>query len=76
MAEYKTNSDVWAATKPDAPKVKIKNDGGITCDACPVLCRIRLEKTGACDRYGNIDGVLTRMDPLVVTQKVVDDNGR
>ncbi len=38
----------------------------ITCDACPVLCRIRSGKTGACDRYGNTDGRLTRMDPLVV----------
>ena len=38
----------------------------ITCDACPVLCRIRLGKTGACDRYGNIDGRLVRMDPMVV----------
>jgi hypothetical protein len=38
----------------------------VTCDACPVLCRIRPGKTGACDRYGNIEGRLTRMDPLTV----------
>ncbi len=38
----------------------------VTCDACPVLCRIRPGLTGACDRYGNIDGVLTRMDPHIV----------
>lgn len=38
----------------------------VTCDACPVLCRIRVDKTGACDRYGNVGGVLTRMDPLTV----------
>ncbi len=38
----------------------------VTCDACPVLCRIRLDKTGACDRYGNVAGVLTRMDPHVI----------
>ncbi len=37
----------------------------IRCDACPVLCRIREGQTGACDRYGNIAGNLTRMDPLV-----------
>ena len=48
----------------------------ITCDACPVLCRIREGKTGACDRYANIDGVLTRMDPLLVTQKVADKEGK
>jgi len=38
----------------------------VTCDACPVLCRIRPGKTGACDRYGNVGGRLARMDPLTV----------
>jgi len=38
----------------------------IRCDACPVLCRIRIGKAGACDRYANFDGKLTRVDPLVV----------
>lgn len=47
----------------------------VTCDACPVLCRIRPGRTGACDRYGNVDGVLRRMDPFVVTQKVADRDG-
>lgn len=41
----------------------------VRCDACPVLCRIRDGKTGACDRYANFDGVLTRVDPLVVTER-------
>lgn len=41
----------------------------VTCDACPVLCRIREGKTGACDRYGNVAGTLTRMDPLVVLSR-------
>lgn len=45
-----------------------EEDGIVKCDACPVLCRIRPGKTGACDRYGNVEGVLTRMDPLVVAQ--------
>ena len=52
-----------------------KNDGLIRCDACPVLCRIREGKTGACDRYGNLDGKLVRMDPLVVAQKVLAKDG-
>jgi hypothetical protein len=43
--------------------------GIVTCDACPVLCRIRPGKTGACDRYGNVGGVLTRMDPLTVAAR-------
>ena len=54
---------------------KVVKDGVITCDACPVLCRIREGKTGACDRYGNFDGELTRTDPLIVTQKIADDSG-
>ena len=41
----------------------------VRCDACPVLCRIREGKTGACDRYANVAGALTRIDPLVVTQR-------
>ncbi len=44
----------------------------VTCDACPVLCRIRPGHTGACDRYGNVEGVLTRMDPHVVLTRSPD----
>ncbi len=47
----------------------------VTCDACPVLCRIREGKTGACDRYGNVDGVLTRLDPFLVTQQIAEKDG-
>lgn len=57
---------------PDAAALAAagKADPGIvTCDACPVLCRIRLGQTGACDRYGNVEGRLTRMDPLTVLAK-------
>ena len=41
----------------------------VRCDACPVLCRIRPGKIGACDRYANEDGRLVRVDPLVVTRR-------
>ena len=41
----------------------------IRCDACPVLCRIRKGKAGACDRYANIDGKLARLDPLLVATR-------
>ncbi len=44
------------------------DEGIIICDACPVLCRIREGRAGACDRYANIGGVLTRVDPLVVAE--------
>jgi hypothetical protein len=45
----------------------------ITCDACPVLCRIREGRAGACDRYANVAGVLTRVDPLLLVQALGDD---
>ncbi len=51
------------------------SDGIITCDACPVLCRIRPGRSGACDRYGNVDGKLTRLDPFVVTQRIAEGEG-
>ena len=41
----------------------------VRCDACPVLCRIREGKAGACDRYANAGGRLVRVDPLVVTER-------
>jgi hypothetical protein len=47
-------------------------DAIVTCDACPVLCRIRPGKTGACDRYGNVGGKLTRTDPVVLTAQAAD----
>ena len=47
-------------------------EGIVVCDACPVLCRIRPGKTGACDRYGNVDGKLARLDPFVVAQRTID----
>ena len=47
-------------------------DGVIRCDACPVLCRIRPGKLGACDRYGNVDGKLVRTDPLVLLDRSVE----
>ena len=42
------------------------DDDAIRCDACPVLCYIKPGRTGACDRYGNREGQLVRLDPHVV----------
>ena len=50
-------------------------DGIVTCDACPVLCRIRPGRTGACDRYGNVEGVLTRTDPLMFVSRNAEKQG-
>ncbi|WP_299621717.1 6-hydroxynicotinate reductase [Pelagibius sp.] len=47
-------------------------DDIVVCDACPVLCRIRAEKTGACGRYGNIDNTLVRMDPFVLARQAAE----
>jgi hypothetical protein len=50
--------------------------GNVRCDACPVLCIIRPGKTGACDRYANLEGRLARVDPLVIAQRVVAEGGQ
>jgi hypothetical protein len=49
-----------------------EDDGIIRCDACPVLCRIRPGRAGACDRYANRDGHLVRVDPVLLLEKAVD----
>jgi 6-hydroxynicotinate reductase len=41
----------------------------VQCDACPVLCNISPGRTGACDRWGNVDGKLTRLDPILVARQ-------
>jgi 6-hydroxynicotinate reductase len=41
----------------------------IICNACPVLCQISPGRSGACDRYANVDGVLTRVDPMVLLER-------
>ena len=46
----------------------------VNCDACPILCRISPGKTGSCDRYGNFDGKLKRIDPIVLTKKALEKN--
>lgn len=42
----------------------------VECNACPVLCQITEGRTGACDRWGNVDGVLTRVDPVVFMRRL------
>lgn len=44
-------------------------DDKIRCEACPIRCFIRPGQTGSCDRYGNVDGVLTRIDPVVILRR-------
>jgi hypothetical protein len=47
----------------------------IRCDACPVLCYIREGMLGACDRYANRGGVLTRTDPHVLLERTLKQGG-
>ncbi len=51
-----------------------EGDGIIRCDACPVLCRIRPGRAGACSRYANQDGVLVRTDPALALVQAIEGN--
>ncbi|MGI9622232.1 MAG: 6-hydroxynicotinate reductase [Acidimicrobiales bacterium] len=44
----------------------------VRCEACPVRCFIRPSQTGSCDRYGNNDGVLVRIDPVTIIDNALD----
>jgi hypothetical protein len=46
----------------------------VECNACPVLCQITDGRTGACDRWGNQGGVLTRIDPVVLMRRIGDQH--
>src|SRR5271168_4334784 len=54
------------------PEVTRVDDDAIRCDACPVLCFIKPGRTGSCDRYGNHEGKLVRLDPHVVLDRAVE----
>lgn len=43
----------------------------IECNACPVLCQITAGRSGACDRYANVDGILVRVDPVILLSKAL-----
>lgn len=51
------------------------NEGIIRCDACPVLCRIRPDRAGACSRYANQGGQLVRTDPVTLMVETVEKGG-
>lgn len=48
----------------------------IRCDACPVMCYIAEGRTGACDRYGNRDGHIVRLDPVTILHHAEETGGR
>jgi hypothetical protein len=49
----------------------VPDDDAIRCDACPVLCYIKPGRAGACDRYGNHQGQLVRLDPHIILDRAV-----
>ncbi len=53
-----------------------EGEGIVRCDACPVLCRIRPGRAGACSRYANVEGQLVRTDPVLLMQRTVDGGGK
>ncbi len=70
-----TETRIAPAVKAQVSDPSDKDDGIIRCDACPVLCRIREGRTGACDRYANEEGRLVRTDPLVLMSRAVEAEG-
>ncbi|MEQ8356103.1 MAG: 6-hydroxynicotinate reductase [Kiloniellaceae bacterium] len=60
------------STEAKKPERRGDSDDIVVCDACPVLCRIRPGKTGACGRYGNIESALVRMDPFVLARQAAE----
>ncbi len=44
--------------------------GAVTCEACPILCRVRLGHTGACQRFVNRAGRLERTIALKTYEEV------
>ncbi len=63
------------ATTPTAAPVAAPPFATVRCDACPVMCNIRPGLAGACDRYANADGVLVRVDPLVLLESAMERGG-
>ena len=53
-----------------------EGEGIVRCDACPVLCRIRPGRPGACARYANENGQLVRTDPVLLMQRTLDEGGK
>lgn len=58
-----------------APAGPSQAGGKIRCDACPVMCYIAEGRTGACDRYGNRDGRIVRLDPLTILEHRAESGG-
>ena len=77
MSEHtKTDGLVGFESPPVLERARPRSDrmssSKIECNACPVLCQITEGRAGACDRYANHDGVLIRVDPVVLLHRSLD----
>jgi hypothetical protein len=68
-------TDRLSAEARSAQFGQAEGDGIIRCDACPVLCRIRPGRAGACSRYANDAGRLVRTDPALALARAVESGG-
>jgi ferredoxin len=51
-------------------------EGGVRCPSCPITCTIQTGKTGACQRFVNLDGELVRNIPLQRHEDVKERVGK
>lgn len=65
-----------AASRRAAKLGAAEGEGIVRCDACPVLCRIRPGRHGACARYANEDGLLVRTDPILLMHRALHKGER
>jgi hypothetical protein len=70
FAPTEAGPTVLEKSKPRSEKMATNK---VECNACPVLCQITEGRTGACDRWGNVGGALTRIDPVVLLRRISDD---
>ena len=68
--------DCQACTKA-CPKEAIgptpePKEGGVQCNSCPITCYIKAGKTGACQRFVNLEGELVRNIPLQTYENVAE----
>ena len=54
------------------PRNERMSSAKVECNACPVLCQISEGRSGACDRYANKEGVLVRVDPVVLLRRTIE----
>src|SRR5262245_54424573 len=75
MSEPTKPATKLSAAARSAQLGAVEGNGIIRCDACPVLCRIRPGRAGACDRYANQNGHLVRVDPVLLLEQAIESGG-